>query len=87
MARAASITKGSETAKPEILNLVARNPKWGFRYPVRLSLARNRQTPVQTTLSLLPHLKKLDLKGIESDRCLPMPVRRRAAVLLGRTPV
>ena len=75
----------SETAKPEILALVARNPKWGFRYPVRVSLARNRRTPVQTTLGLLPHLKKIDLKGIERDRRLPMPVRRRAAVLLGRS--
>lgn len=76
----------SETAKPEILTLVARNPKWGIRYPIRLSLARNRRTPVQIALSLLPHLKKPDLKGIESDRRLPMPVRRRAAVLLGRSP-
>lgn len=77
----------SETAKPEILNLVARNRNWGNRYPVRVSLARNRRTPVQTTLSILPHLKKMDLKGIESDRRLPMVVRRRAAVLLGRSPV
>lgn len=76
----------SETAKPEILNLVARNPKWGIRYPVRLSLARNRRTPVQTTLSILPLLKKVDLKGIERDRRLSMAIRRRAALLLGRTP-
>lgn len=76
----------SETAKPEILILVARNPKWGIRYPVRLSLARNRRTPVQTTLSILPQLKKVDLKVIERDRRLSMAIRRRAAVLLGRTP-
>lgn len=77
----------SETAKPEILTLIARNPKWGIRYPVRVSLARNRRTPAQTTLSILPHLKKVDLKGIESDRRIPMAVRRRAAVLLGRSPI
>lgn len=77
----------SETAKPEILTLIARNPKWGIRYPVRVSLARNRRTPVQTTLSILPHLKKPDLKGIESDRRISMAVRRRAAVLLGRSPI
>ncbi len=76
----------SDISKPENLALVARNPKWGIRYPVRLSLARNRRTPVQTTLGLLPHLKKHDLKGIEQDRRLNMAVRRRAAVLLGRTP-
>lgn len=76
----------SETSKPEILSMLARHPKWGIRYPVRVSLARNRRTPVQTTLGLLPHLKKQDLKGIEQDRRLSMAVRRRAAVLLGRTP-
>jgi hypothetical protein len=41
---------------------------------------------VQTTLALLPLLKKFDLKGIEQDRRLNMAVRKRAAVLLGRTP-
>lgn len=76
----------SDTARPEILALVARHPKWGVRYPVRVSLARNRRTPVQTALSLLPMLKKQDLKGIEQDRRMNVAVRRRAAVLLGRAP-
>ena len=76
----------SETAKPEILAMLARHPKWGIRYPIRVSLARNRRTPVQTTLSLLPLLRKQDLKGIEQDRRLNVAVRRRAAVLLGRPP-
>lgn len=76
----------SETAKPEVLSLLARHPRWGLRYPIRVSLARNRRTPAQTALSLLPLLKKQDLKGIEQDRRLSMVVRRRAAVLLGRTP-
>lgn len=76
----------SETARPEILALIARHPKWGIRYTVRLSLARNRRTPVQTSLGLLPLLKKSDLRGIEQDRRLSTAVRKRAAVLLGRTP-
>jgi len=76
----------SETARPEVLSLVARHPKWGSRYAIRVSLARNRRTPIQATLSILPLLKKQDLKGIEQDRRLGMAVRRRAAVLLGRTP-
>ena len=76
----------SETAKPEVLSMLARHPRWGVRYPIRVSLARNRSTPVQTALSILPLLKKQDLKGIEQDRRLSIAVRRRAAVLLGRTP-
>ena len=39
-----------------------------------------------STLSILPSLKKVDLAAVERDRRLPASVRRRAAVLLGRTP-
>ncbi len=74
-----------DTAKPEVLTMVARHAKWGIRYAIRLALARNRRTPVQTTLGLLPLLQKRDLRGIEQDRRLHIAVRRRAAVLLGRT--
>lgn len=77
----------SETAKPEILMLVARHQKWGSRYALRLTLCRNRRTPAQAAISMLPHLKKQDLMGIERDRRLHTAVRRRASVLLGRTPV
>jgi hypothetical protein len=76
----------ADQARPEILTLVARDRKWGARYPIRLALCRNRQTPVTVTLGLLPLLRKVDLAPIEQDRRLPLAVRRRAAVLLGRTP-
>ena len=77
----------SDTTAPDVLELVARNPKWGVRYPIRVSLARNRRTPPQIAIGILPYLRKHDLKGIEQDRRLNMAVRRRAAVLLGRPPV
>ena len=76
----------SETAKPESLLLLARHKKWGSRYALRLTLCRNRRTPAQTAIGMLPHLKKQDLMGIERDRRLHAAVRRRAGVLLGRTP-
>ena len=76
----------SETARPEILRLVARDAKWGSRYPIRLALARNRRTPTQTSLATLPFLKKTDLKSVESDPRLPAALRRRASTLLGNTP-
>lgn len=76
----------SETAKPEVLMLLARHKKWGSRYALRLAICRNRRTPAQTAIGILPHLKKQDLMGIERDRRLHVAVRRRASVLLGRTP-
>lgn len=77
----------SETVNPRCLATVARHRKWGSRYSIRLSLCRNMRTPAQVSTGILPGLKKVDLAAIERDRKLPPAVRRRAAVLLGRTPV
>ncbi len=77
----------NQGASPKALALVARHRKWGSRYPIRVALCRNFRTPAQVSISLLPSLKKVDLAAIERDRKLPASVRRRAAVLLGRSPI
>jgi len=74
----------SETTKPEILTVVARNKRWGIRYPVRQAVCKNPRTPAVTTLPLLPMLKKRDLAAMTKDRRLPAVVRKRAELLLGR---
>lgn len=73
----------SESARPEVLELVAASPRWGVRYSVRVGLSRNPRTPVAAALRLLPHLKKPDLKAVASLPHLPAAVRRRARLLLG----
>jgi hypothetical protein len=73
----------SETARPEVLAQVADDRRWGVRYSVRVGLSRNPQTPVETGLKILPHLKKRDLAAVAAAVRLPAPVRRRARVLLG----
>ena len=77
---------GSETASSKALAMVARHRKWGSRYPIRAALCRNIRTPAQISIGLLSSLKKVDLSAIEKDRKLPASIRRRAAVLLGRSP-
>ncbi len=77
----------NESANPKSLALVARHRKWGSRYPIRVALCRNFRTPAQVSITMLPSLKKVDLVSIEKDRKLPASVRRRAAVLLGRSPI
>jgi hypothetical protein len=71
---------------PAILELVAENPRWGVRYPVRVGLARNPSTPQTTALGLLPSLKKGDQRAVAADRRLSPAVRRRARLLAGGEP-
>jgi hypothetical protein len=77
------LTVSSETTKPEILTVVARDKRWGIRYPVRQAVCKNPRTPAVTTLPLLPMLKKSDLAAVARDRRIPAVVRKRAELLLG----
>jgi hypothetical protein len=70
-------------AAPPVLQLIAADPRWGSRYPVRLALARNPHTPVETALRTLPLLRKVDLKALAADVRLPVSVRDRAGLLVG----
>ncbi|HVS01672.1 MAG TPA: hypothetical protein VMT16_02805 [Thermoanaerobaculia bacterium] len=79
-------TVTAEGAAPAVLALVARSPRWGVRYPLRVALIQNPKTPPATALQLLPMLKKSDLRALLSDLRLPLAVRRRAALLLGQPP-
>jgi hypothetical protein len=74
----------NERAPPALLEVVARDRRWGVRYPVRLTLARNPATPVTAALSLLPHLKKADLVALAQDLRIASAVRRRARLLSGQ---
>ncbi|MGD2114123.1 MAG: hypothetical protein PVG07_03660 [Acidobacteriota bacterium] len=73
----------SDDAQPKVLELVARNRRWGVRYEVRLALCCNPRTPVRTVLPILPMLRKRDLRTVAREIRLPAAVRRRAKVLLG----
>lgn len=66
-----------------ILALLAADRRWGVRYPLRVALARNPNTPLETALRLLPLLRKPDLQGTAADPRVPDAVRRRARLLLG----
>lgn len=72
-----------DDARPEILEEVARSRRWGVRYEVRSALCHNPRTPAATSLRLLPHLRKADLRKLTRELRVPAVVRRRAEVLLG----
>lgn len=75
-----------DTTPGPVLEVVANDNRWGVRYPIRATLAKNPATPAQAALRALPHLKKHDLKTVARDVRIPAPVRRRADLLLGRGP-
>ncbi|MDH3746126.1 MAG: hypothetical protein OES47_13590 [Acidobacteriota bacterium] len=73
----------SESARPEVIELILRDRKWRHRYFLRVAAALNFRTPVTVALDLLPTLKKVDLGKIARDRRIAASVRRRADLLRG----
>lgn len=73
----------SEEARPEVLEVVARDRRWGVRYEVRFGLCLNPRTRATTVLAILPYLRKADLRTVGRRPGLSPVVKRRAEVLLG----
>lgn len=73
-----------ETTLPVILGLIAENTRWGARYDLRVGLAQNPATPIETALRLLPGLKRSDLRIVAQAPRVPAPVRQRARLLCGQ---
>lgn len=73
----------SSSTPPAILDLIAGDRRWGVRYSLKVALAKNPRTPLETVLRILASLRKPDLKSVASDPRLPEPARFRARLLLG----
>ena len=71
----------AEGAQTGVLAVVAGNPKWSIRYPIRFALCQNSRTPLERVLALLPLLKRGDLSSLAANPHLRLPVRRRAQLL------
>lgn len=76
----------SATTPPAVLDLIAGDRRWGVRYALRVALARNPRTPLETALRILPTLRKADLKAVAADPRVAEPARHRARLLLGIEP-
>ncbi len=79
-----------ETLPPVAVQLIAHDEKWSHRYHVRLSLIRNRWTPLPRVLAFVPDISVSDLRDICLDRRMPDHVRKyilaHCAARLGKTP-
>ncbi len=69
-------------ATPKILDLVAKNPRWGSRYAVRQALCRNPQTPFQAIFEILPRLRRRHLREIAAIETHSWIVHHRVQELL-----
>lgn len=74
-----------DQASAAVLGLIAVNPRFGNRYPIRLAVAKNPHTPPAVAMGLLPGLRKPDLGAVGSSTRLAPQVRQRALLLLGKT--
>jgi len=73
----------SDTAIPAVLEVLARDQRFGARYTLRQALSRNPRLPVQAALANLVGLRKVELAAVASDPRLASQVRQRARLLLG----
>jgi hypothetical protein len=64
------------------LEAVLASPRWGVRYRIRLSLAKNPELDEGIARALLPLLDATDLAGVRDDTSLPAGRRELAAALL-----
>jgi hypothetical protein len=72
----------SEKTLPRVLDLVARDPRWGSRYEIRLALARNTRSPFRAIFEILPTLRRQDLLAVARREEHSWVVRHRARELL-----
>jgi hypothetical protein len=68
-------------AFPTFFAELARHPKWGQYYGIRLGLAGCPRTPLPLALSALVQLRAVDLQEVSQRSDLPEPVRSAARAL------
>lgn len=69
-------TLASEQLPRAVVESVAVDSKWSYRYLLRLALIRNPLTPLARVLEFLPDVAVNDLREVCLDRRMPEPVRR-----------
>jgi hypothetical protein len=70
----------NEEISPLVVESIATNEKWAFRYNLRLALVRNPMTPLPLVLKFLPDLAVNDLREACLDRHMPEQVRKYVLV-------
>ncbi len=73
---------GRKEARPQILDLVGKHPRWGRAQEIRFALARNPSTTFSVLFEILPLLKREELEAVLTVQEHSSIVRTRARELL-----
>ncbi len=60
---------------PETISMIAEHPNWSCRTAVRLSLVRNAQTPLSSSLRFFSRMTAQDLRELYADPLVPITVK------------
>jgi hypothetical protein len=66
----------SRQATEEQLRMLAEDPKWSYRYPIRVALVLNPATPRAAAASQLRYLRRKDLASIHANPATSVYLRR-----------
>lgn len=70
------LVASAESVRSEMLQLIAADRKWSYRYAIRKALAMNPATPRSTAASQLRFLSRRDLRVVHDHPATPLYVRR-----------
>lgn len=59
----------------ETIRMIAEHPNWSSRSLIRLSLARNAQTPLSLSVRFLESMKIMDLRELYADPSVPVTIK------------
>ncbi len=62
-------------AKPVIIHMISKHPKWSLRYAIKYSLIRNFHTPMAQVTHFIPDMKTTDLRELYCSESLPKSTR------------
>jgi hypothetical protein len=62
-------------SRPETISIIAEHPNWSCRAAVRLSLARNAQTPLSSCIRFFSRMTAQDLRELYADPLVPVTVK------------
>lgn len=60
---------------PEAISMIAEHPNWSCRSAVRMSLVRNAQTPLSSSLRFFSRMAAQDLRELYADPLVPITVK------------
>ncbi len=69
---------GNKNLAADVLRVVATNPEWTRKYPVKVALVQNPKCPIPTALSFVPMLQKKDLQALTRNRGVSSVVTQAA---------